>query len=244
MEDSEETSLEIVDYFTDMLFIVDIFINFLTAYESDDGEIVYHKKKIAKNYLKGWFWIDFISSFPVQFIFMFFKNTNFNKYTSFNNLIKISKLSKISRLTKLKKLLRVKKITKISPFEFKLEKLMNQMNLKQVGRTYIKFIFLIFSLVHISGCFWHMISKFDQDNQKYQWINYYNYYDLSTGQKYQGSVYFVLTILLTIGYGNILPNTLYEIMFSIVFMFIGVLVFGYTLAYLTNLQQQINDKKN
>lgn len=159
--DDKNTSLDLVDNFTDMLFITDILINFLTAFEADDGEIIYYKKEIAKNYLKGWFWIDFISSFPIQFIFLSFQSSSLNKYTSFNNLIKISKLSKISRLTKLKKLMRVKKITKISPFEFKLEKLMNQMNLKQVGRTYIKFIFLIFGLVHISGCFWYMITKFD-----------------------------------------------------------------------------------
>ena len=52
---------------------------------------------------------------------------------------------------------------------------------------------------------------------------------------YLGSVYFILTVLFTIGYGNIVPDTMIEKMFVIILMFMGVLVFGYTLAYLTNL---------
>ena len=52
----------------DIAFIIDIFINFLSSYEKDDGKIVQNFKKIAINYLTGFFWIDFIASFPMDLV--------------------------------------------------------------------------------------------------------------------------------------------------------------------------------
>ena len=50
---------------TDILFMSDIVVNFLSAYSDKNGVIVFTKRKISKNYLKSWFIIDFVSSFPL-----------------------------------------------------------------------------------------------------------------------------------------------------------------------------------
>ena len=49
----------------DTLFIIDIFINFISAYEDNNGMPVVNIKLIAMNYVQGWFIIDFIASIPV-----------------------------------------------------------------------------------------------------------------------------------------------------------------------------------
>lgn len=42
-----------VDIFVDSLFISDIFVNFMSAYEDQEGQIVYTWKNIAYNYVTG-----------------------------------------------------------------------------------------------------------------------------------------------------------------------------------------------
>jgi len=62
----------IADYIMDSLFLVDIVVNFITLLENDMGELISDRKKIALIYLKGWFWIDFVSCAPVELILELF----------------------------------------------------------------------------------------------------------------------------------------------------------------------------
>lgn len=57
-----------VDWIVDFIFIADLFVNFLTSYEKRDGLMEVRIPYIAKNYLRGWFIIDFFACFPVQLI--------------------------------------------------------------------------------------------------------------------------------------------------------------------------------
>lgn len=137
----------------------------------------------------------------------------------------------MSRLTKMGRIMKggMKQMT---PFEFQMFRFLNSINFNQNVRVYLRFILMLFSLVHISGCIWHYLASMDDD---YSWVLRYGYQNKSNFEKYLGSVYFILTVLFTIGYGNIVPYTTLEKVFVIILMFVGVLVFGYTLAYLTNL---------
>jgi len=54
----------IVDLVVDCLFLMDMFINFISAYQTLDGEIRVSMKDIAINYMTGWFFIDFVAIFP------------------------------------------------------------------------------------------------------------------------------------------------------------------------------------
>lgn len=58
----------IVDLIVDLMFLLDIFINFRTTFVSKEGEAVYDPMIIAKNYLRGWFLIDACSAMPYDLI--------------------------------------------------------------------------------------------------------------------------------------------------------------------------------
>ena len=49
---------------TDLFFILDIFVNFRSHYFDVLGQEVKEPRKVAKNYLRTWFTIDFLSSIP------------------------------------------------------------------------------------------------------------------------------------------------------------------------------------
>lgn len=55
-------------WFVDIMFLIDIFINFNTAYQDEDFITVDDRKSIAKTYLSGWFLMDALSIFPFDWV--------------------------------------------------------------------------------------------------------------------------------------------------------------------------------
>lgn len=58
----------IIDLIVDIMFLIDVFINFRTTFVSKEGDIVYDPMVIAKTYFKGWFFIDALSGMPYDLI--------------------------------------------------------------------------------------------------------------------------------------------------------------------------------
>jgi hypothetical protein len=64
----------------DIVFGIDIIVNFLSAYEKPNLKFEYSLKKIALNYLTGFFLIDFVATVPIGFL-IDPKNAFRNKYS-------------------------------------------------------------------------------------------------------------------------------------------------------------------
>jgi hypothetical protein len=59
----------ILDLVIDLIFFIDIVMNFRTTYVTESGKLVVNQKDIALLYLKTWFVIDFISFIPLELYF-------------------------------------------------------------------------------------------------------------------------------------------------------------------------------
>lgn len=60
--------LNVVDLMVDIMFIIDILINFRTTYVNTNEEVVSHPGKIAIHYFKGWFLIDMVAAIPFDLL--------------------------------------------------------------------------------------------------------------------------------------------------------------------------------
>lgn len=60
--------LTIIDLIVDIMFIIDILINFRTTYVNKNDEVVSHSGKIAVHYFKGWFLIDVVAAIPFDLL--------------------------------------------------------------------------------------------------------------------------------------------------------------------------------
>ena len=58
-------------YVIDAVFIVDVFINFFSAYKDQNKNVRADLKEIAKNYYKTWLFIDLFSILPFDLIFIY-----------------------------------------------------------------------------------------------------------------------------------------------------------------------------
>ena len=58
----------IINNFIDICFFMDMIVVFCSAYYNSEYIIVEDRVLIAKDYIKSWFLIDFISIFPIDYI--------------------------------------------------------------------------------------------------------------------------------------------------------------------------------
>ena len=85
----------IIDQMIDIIFAIDVFINFFSAYVNSDDDLITDRRKIACHYLRSWFIIDFVSILPISIII---KNAG-----DFNSLARIARLPRLYRLLKITK---------------------------------------------------------------------------------------------------------------------------------------------
>ena len=148
----------ILDYGSDATFCVDIIINFFSAYFDKEDNLQHKKSVIAIHYLKGWFWIDFVSVIPFDLLF-----PN-NKYNTLAKLFKVSRLYRLLKLTKLMRMLKVLR-EKNNLLKFLTE-------LLRIGIGVERLFIAIVSVVifcHIGACIWYMLSE--MTNSPYSWVS-------------------------------------------------------------------------
>lgn len=119
MEDAGSSAIYywVFDAVADIIFLIDIGINFSSAEELDGGILLTDRKQLALRYLKSWFIVDAISSVPINLI-MILSNINQDgerygqlAYTfKFTKLLKGITLYRLLTLGKLVKLTRANKM--------------------------------------------------------------------------------------------------------------------------------------
>lgn len=94
------------DLVVDGLFMIDIFVNFLAAYEDKEDIIEVRVSKIAKQYIKSWFFLDLVATIPFQ---LFEDQLTGGDRGNAQN----AKLLRLARLPRLYRLLRILRLFKM-----------------------------------------------------------------------------------------------------------------------------------
>jgi hypothetical protein len=89
----------VIEAVVDILFGLDIFVNFISAYYDDDDNLIGSRRTIVINYMKLWFWIDLLASFPFQLVF-----SGIPELPTYNDLLRLLRLPRLYRLFKVLKL--------------------------------------------------------------------------------------------------------------------------------------------
>ena len=214
----------LADMIIDIIFLSDVVINFNTAQVSISERLIYSRKEIAKSYLKSWFFVDFFSSIPIDFIIS--NNHSSSAYNKFFRIFRVSRIYRIIKILRLLKLMRFLKSEYLSSMALK----------SKFDSTLARILGFIASLaviVHISGCIWHYLSSIE-DEKVNSWIFRYKMDDKNDFDVYVMSIYFVFTTLTTVGYGDITPFTNTEKFFTIILMGFGAGFYSYLIGSLTS----------
>jgi len=203
----------------------DMILNFFTPITSDCGKVeITDKKKIAANYLKTWFLIDMLSIIPYE-VFL-----NGNK--RYNILARSSRLFKISKLIRLARLIKgLKKLNGAKALDANFSAMM-QINSGQDRLTMSTIFFALSS--HIFACIWLLLGQVQESLDTKRW--YQPEISLMPwSEQYLLSIYFVVTTMTTVGYGDNYACTSLERAFCIILMVIGVIIFTYISGTLSSI---------
>lgn len=95
---------------SDTVFLLDLIMNFRTGTVNEDSsEIILDPKVIKMNYLKSWFVVDFISSIPVDYIFLIVEkgmDSEVYKTARALRIVRFTKILSLLRLLRLSRLIR------------------------------------------------------------------------------------------------------------------------------------------
>ncbi len=98
-----------VDLLFDAVFLADVVITFNMAYSDRGNSWVTDRRAIARTYIKGWFFVDLIASFPFDMLL------SSNNDTAVLGLLKAMRLPRLLRLLKLLRVLRFSKLLRNRP---------------------------------------------------------------------------------------------------------------------------------
>ncbi|XP_073494807.1 voltage-gated delayed rectifier potassium channel KCNH5 isoform X4 [Phyllobates terribilis] len=231
----------VLDSVVDVIFLVDIVLNFHTTFVGPGGEVISDPKLIRMNYLKTWFVIDLLSCLPYDIINAF-ENVDEGISSLFSSL-KVVRLLRLGRVAR------------------KLDHYL------EYGAAVLVLLVCVFGLVaHWLACIWYSIGDYEVINEASNttkndsWLYQLGIsigspyrYNNSMGQweggpskysLYISSLYFTMTSLTTIGFGNIAPTTDGEKIFSVAMMMVGSLLYATIFGNVTTIFQQMYANTN
>jgi hypothetical protein len=230
---SAQGAMKVFELAIDCVFMADIALSFRTAYVDETGKLVVQQGAIARLYMRTWFLIDVPSSLPYDFI-LGIDNGEDGSLGS-GSEPRILQLLRMLRLVRLLKLARLLKLGRI------LGKLQEEGWVNPSTLELVKLIVYLMLLVHLAGCIWHYVAASSDDEQT--WLHAADATELSTHHRYFLAIYWALTTMSTIGYGDIVAQNELEYWFAVLVMLIGASVFGVVIGGMTDLIDNLDPER-
>uniref|UniRef100_A0A3B5KR60 PAC domain-containing protein n=1 Tax=Xiphophorus couchianus TaxID=32473 RepID=A0A3B5KR60_9TELE len=213
-DDDLTRSTTVSDIGVEILFIIDIIFNFRTTFVSKSGQVIFDARQICIHYLTTWFIIDLVAALPFDLLYA----------------VKVS--VSVVHLLKTVRLLRLLRL---------LQKMDRYSQHSTVVLTLLMSMFAL--LAHWMACIWYIIGKMEMEANSTVfifspgWLHelgkrlespYAGMTDVNTTGSgpsirsvYIASLYFTLSSLTSVGFGNVSANTDAEKIFSVCIMLIG-----------------------
>ncbi|XP_066497273.1 potassium/sodium hyperpolarization-activated cyclic nucleotide-gated channel 1-like isoform X3 [Hoplias malabaricus] len=210
--------------FSDMLFTIDIGLNFRMGILKDDSEVaVLDLKLIKHDYLRTWFVPDVLSSVSFDFIIILMKVYYDRDATISLGAGKILRMVMFIKIVSLIRLLRVPKLVR---FYRDLEKISDENYLKILMLfRIIRLFMIIIMLCHWNGCIQYFVSFLDGFPPD-SWIVRENILNATFAEKYSYCVFRALSHMLTVSYGSdYLPTNMKEMWIVMTSMVSGVFMY-------------------
>ncbi|XP_044305528.1 potassium voltage-gated channel subfamily H member 3 [Varanus komodoensis] len=241
----------VCDLSVEILFILDIVLNFRTTFVSKSGQVVFDPHAIFLHYLTRWFVLDLLAALPFDLLYAFKVNVYFGAH-----LLKTVRLLRLLRL------------------------LPNLDRYSQYSAVVLTLLMTVFALLaHWVACIWYFIGQREVESSPSQlpgigWLQelarrlespYYLVQRNSSGEDdaanrtspslngsmwellggpslrsaYITSLYFALSSLTSVGFGNVSANTDSEKIFSVCTMLVGALMHAVVFGNVTAIIQRM-----
>uniref|UniRef100_A0A668AMA2 Voltage-gated delayed rectifier potassium channel KCNH4 n=1 Tax=Myripristis murdjan TaxID=586833 RepID=A0A668AMA2_9TELE len=217
------------DILVEILFMLDIVLNFRTTFVSTSGQVVYDARSICVHYVTTWLFVDLIAALPFDLLYAFNVSVYFGVH-----LLKTVRLLRLLRL---------------------LQKLERYSQYSAVVLTLLMSMFAL--LAHWMACVWYFIGRREIESPGSWDIGWLHELAKRLGgglgvlgggpsmrSSYVTSLYFALSSLTSVGFGNVSANTDSEKIFSICTMLIGALMHAVVFGNVTAIIQRMYSRRS
>lgn len=162
-------------------------------------------RKIAIRYLKGWFLLDVVSTLPYRYI------NSSSRYVSLLPMLKVIRIARVSRLV---------------------NRLTMSINVHSGTIEALKFFLFVMVVAHLLACCFWLSSDFNPEGSV-SWRT--PHLGKSISQQYVISLYWAVTTMATIGYGDVAPKSMVETVVVIASQLVGLIIFAILITQVNNI---------
>ncbi|KAH0625806.1 hypothetical protein JD844_034086 [Phrynosoma platyrhinos] len=223
---------------SDTFFLTDLVMNFRTGIVIEDNtEIVLDPERIKKKYLKTWFVVDFVSSIPVDYIFLIVEKGMDSE------VYKTARALRIVRFTKILSLLRLLRLSRLIRYIHQWEEIFHMTyDLASAVMRIINLIGMMLLLCHWDGCLQFLVPML-QDFPSDCWVSLNNMVNDSWSELYSFALFKSMSHMLCIGYGRQAPESMTDIWLTMLSMIVGATCYAMFIGHATALIQSLDSSR-
>ena len=210
-------------YLIDLFFLLDIALNFRTTFQRHGTEIT-SRTEIRKRYFKGSFAIHLLAALPLDLFFLLAGAKMMFFQTSIVLLLRLPRLLRLIHLHAI-----------IKRWEW-----LNWSN--PVYLRIFRFLSIIFLAVHWIACLWFFIGYADGFPSD-SWMVIAGVAEATVFDQYIRSLYWTITTMTTVGYGDISPGRSVEYIVGMIVMGIGASTYAFIIGSVASLFSNIDAAK-
>ncbi|XP_070767672.1 potassium/sodium hyperpolarization-activated cyclic nucleotide-gated channel 2-like [Enoplosus armatus] len=235
--DENTPSWIIFNVVSDTLFMVDLVLNFRTGIiKEDNTEILLDPRAIRQNYLKSWFSVDFVSSIPVDYIFLMVDSLDSEVYRTARAL-------RIVRFTKILSLLRLLRLSRLIRYIHQWEEIFHMTyDLASAMVRIVNLIGMMLLLCHWDGCLQFLVPML-QDFPPDCWVSKNLMVNDTWGVQYSYALFKAMSHMLCIGYGAQAPEGMTDVWLTMLSMIVGATCYAMFIGHATALIQSLDSSR-
>ncbi|KAG4160120.1 hypothetical protein ERO13_D02G214300v2 [Gossypium hirsutum] len=217
LSSSAPRKLYMADNIVDLFFAIDIVLTFFVAYiDTRTQLLVRDSKKIAIRYLSTWFLIDVISTIPFEALgYLFTGNSRVGISYSLLGLLRFCRLRRVKQL-----FTRLEKDIRFSYFWIRCARLLA----------------VTLLAIHCAGCLYYLLAdRYPQQGRTWLGSVHPNFRETSLWIRYISAMYWSITTMTTVGYGDLHAVNTMEMIFIIFYMLFNLGLTAYIIGNMTNL---------
>ena len=229
---------ELMYRIVDIVFIVDIFVNFNTGFYDSANNLIMDRQRISDRYMTSWFAIDIVSSIPLDLIFKEgspLDNMNSNADVS---ALRLTKLLRMFKLMKMASVLRVHRMHRAFNNRF-----MDGMpQIKYALIDIFSYILVTILYAHWFACVFFFIVKLE-GLEEHAWFEQAKQNRVWEGElmsdpytEYSLSLYHAIMVMFTIDM-NFKPESNLERWVTLFFAMSGTVVVLFSISSASNIYQ-------